>query len=98
MLIFTAINIALTELLFYIAEVLIKTRNKSLGFVTTFLLGLYVMAMCFGGSVTSLIISIVESNGTIKLSAVFLFFLNLFYGYMRGLGRIRAINKKYGNV
>jgi hypothetical protein len=88
----------LTEFIFYIAELFIKANNKLLGFVTTFILGLYVMIMCFGGSVTSLLISMVDGNGTIEIATIILFFANLFYGYLRGLGRIRSINKKYCNV
>ena len=64
----------------------------------TLLLGLSVMGMSFGGNVTTLLITITENNGKIDVITIILFFVNLFYGYMRGLRRIREINQKYGNI
>jgi len=64
----------------------------------TLLLGLSVMGMSFGGNVTTLLITLTENNGKIEVINIILFFVNLFYGYIRGLRRIRKINQKYGNI
>jgi len=96
MIIFTIVNIIITELLFYIAELFIK--NNRLSCMITLLLGLSVMGMSFGGNVTTLLITLTENNGKIEVINIILFFVNLFYGYIRGLRRIRKINQKYGNI
>jgi hypothetical protein len=96
MILYTIINIVITELLFYVAELFIK-HNK-LSCIVTLILGLYVMSTSFGGNVATLVITITENNGTIEFITILLFFANMFYGYMRGLRRIQVINKKYGNL
>ena len=96
MIVYTIINIILTEVLFYLAELLIRHRKMSC--LVSFLLGLYVLGMSFGGNVTSLIITITENKGNIEVITIILFFANLFYGYMRGILRIKEINRKYGNL
>jgi uncharacterized membrane protein len=96
MIAFTVLNIVLTETIFYLAEILIK--KKKLSCIITLFLGLYVMLMCFGGSVASLLMTMAEDNGKIEISMIVLFVADLFYSYLRGLRRISTINKKYGNL
>jgi hypothetical protein len=96
MILFTVVNIVLTEIIFYVAELLIK--KKIMSCLITIGLALYVMLTCFGGNVASLVATMMENNGKPDVVTIVLFFFNMFYSYMRGLERIRLISKKYGNL
>lgn len=94
----TVFNILLIEVVFFIAERIIAKRNQAGGFITTFVLGLFVLYVSFGNTLATLLEKNTQSNNNLNLIDILFFFFNLFYGYWRGLNRIAAINKKYGNL
>lgn len=95
---YTLLNIFTIEVVFFVAELIIKKRQLISGFLTTFVLGLIVLSVSFGGAVASLFKTMAARGNNFNLFEILLFFFNMFYGYLRGLSRIASINKKYGNL
>ena len=98
LLIATFVNIGIIEIVFYLAESVISRKQKITGFLTTLILGFIVMSVSFGGTVSILLQSMVGRDNAFQLFEILFLFFNMAYGYIRGLGRIASINKKYGNL
>ncbi|CAN5146737.1 hypothetical protein BH09PAT2_BH09PAT2_03070 [soil metagenome] len=96
--VYTFINIFTIELVFYIAETVIKRKGILSGFLTSIILGLIVFFVSFSGSVITLLKTIAETGHSLTIFQIILFLFNMFYGFWRGLGRIASINKTYGNL
>lgn len=95
---YTLLNISVIEIVFFVAEQIIKRKGLVGGFLTTLALGLIVLYISFGEAIASLFRTIAVEGNSFNLSDILLFFFNMFYGSWRGLGRIYSINKKYGNL
>lgn len=95
---YTILNIAVIEVVFFVAERMISKRQLVSGFITSFILGLIVLNFSFAGAIASLFKTVAENGNNFNLFEILLFFFNIFYGFWRGIGRIVSINKKYGNL
>ena len=96
---YTVFNIAIIEITFFLAELIIRKKKFSSAFITTFVLALIVMLFSFFGPIYSTFGGLSElTKRSFQLSEILLLFFNMFYGYWRGLNRISEISKKYGNL
>lgn len=94
----TILGVIVIEASFYVFHRVIEKRRLFSGLVANFVLGLIVFNFSFGNAVLSIFEHITISGNNFTIFDIFLIFFNMFYGFMRGIGRIAEINKRHGHT